>query len=639
MAGPPPKAKPTLFNLPPVSFSKLYHYATPADLAMTGLGCLAAMASGMVLPLFTIVFGDGLNTFNDPRTSTAEIVDAIQVYALNFLLIAIGAGVLTFAETVLVSVATENMMARLRAAYARNLLRLDFAWYDTHKTGEAVARLAESSITVATGMNKVATVLRYSSSLVCGLAIGFTKSWKLTLVVMACAPMFAITLGLLIVTSIAGEKKLRLAYARAGGAANEVFSLSRAVSAFGGEAHESRRYNFFLLAAEAAGIAQGRGVGISVGIMVSTFYMMYGISCYAGAMFILKSREDNPACLYNPSLDGCFTGGQVITTFVAVLLGALSFGQVGPLMGQIAGARAAASDLFGVIEAVPGVDVAADSSELYRGPPAAATAAAVGADAAAAADAAGLSISFTNVTFAYPARPETTVLKNFSLEVAPGERIGVVGTSGSGKSTLVLLVMRAYDPQSGTVSVGGVDVRKWHLPSLRARLGFVQQEPALFGVSIADNIALGVADPRAGSLTPNVPQVDIERAARSANAHDFITALPEGYKTIAGASVTSSQLSGGQRQRICSESRARMRMRTRANASASLTCRSPSPTLPRPQSPAPSSGGRRSCSWTRRRARSTPRASASCRRRSTRLAPSRAPPRSSSRTGSARSSP
>jgi ATP-binding cassette subfamily B (MDR/TAP) protein 1 len=469
MAGPPPKAKPTLFGLPPVSFSKLYHFATPADVAMTVLGCVAALASGTVLPLFTIVFGEGLNTFNDPRTSTADIVAAIQVYALYFLLIAIGAGVLTFLETVLVSISTENQMARLRAAYAKNLLRLDFAWYDTHKTGEAVARLAESSITVATGMNKVATVLRYSSSLVCGLAIGFTKSWKLTLVVMACAPMFAITLGFLIFISISGEKRLRMAYARAGGAANEVFSLSRAVSAFGGEAHESRRYNFFLLAAEAAGIAQGRGVGVSVGIMVSTFYMMYGISCYAGAMFILKSRDDNPACLYNPNgTDGCFTGGQVIATFVAVLLGALSFGQVGPLMGQIASARAAASDLFGVIDAVPGVDVEDDSPALYRGPSLPAAASAAGASASE-----GLAISFSHVTFAYPSRPETVVLKDFSLDVAPGERVGVVGTSGSGKSTLVLLVMRAYDPQSGTVSVGGVDVRKWHLPTLRAKLGFV----------------------------------------------------------------------------------------------------------------------------------------------------------------------
>ena len=150
---------------------------------------------------------------------------------------------------------------------------------------------------------------------------------------------------------------------------------------------------------------QGRSVGLAVGVMVSTFYAMYGISCWAGAMFIIKSREDNSLCLYIPSTDGCFTGGQVITTFIAVLLGALSFGSVGPLIGAIAGARAAASDLYGVIDAKPGVDVDDNSPDLYRG------------QADAGASGAGMPISFKNVTFAYPSRPDIVVLKDFSLTI------------------------------------------------------------------------------------------------------------------------------------------------------------------------------------------------------------------------------
>ena len=479
-----------------------------------------------------------LDSFNSPFAKTEDVVSSVSTYAFYFLLIAIGAGVLTFAEVALTNISVERQMARMRAAYAKNLLRLDFAWYDTHRTGEAVARLAESSISVAGGMTKVSTALRYTSSLVVGIVIGFRTSWKLTLVVMACAPIFTIALGILIFVSVTGEKRLRQAYSRAGGTANEAISLSRAVAAYGGEQHESQRYNFYLAIAEAAGFMQGRGVGLAVGVMVSTFYLMYGISCFSGAMFIIKSREDNSKCLYIPSTDGCFTGGQVITTFVAVLLGALSFGSVGPLMGAIAGARAAASDLYGVIDAKPGVDVDDDSPALYRGP----------ADAGA--GGAGMPISFKSVTFAYPSRPDIVVLKDFSLDIKPGEQIGVVGTSGSGKSTLTMLIMRAYDPLSGEVLVDGVNVKKWHLPTLRAKIGFVQQSPELFGISIADNIALGVPDAARGG-SPNVPQADVERAARSANAHDFIAALPEGYATTAGSGVSSSQLSGGQRQRIC----------------------------------------------------------------------------------------
>ena len=537
MSGPPPKAKPTLFGLPPVPFAALYRFATPTDLALSVLGALSGLASGTVLPLFTIVFGNGLDSFNSPLAKTEDIVASVSTYSFYFLLIAIGAGFLCFAEVALTNVSVERQMARMRAAYAKNLLRLDPAWYDTHRTGEAVARLAESSISVAGGMSKVSTVLRYTSSLIVGIVIGFRTSWKLTLVVMACAPIFTVALGILIFVSVTGEKRLRQAYSRAGGSANEAISLSRAVAAYGGETHESQRYDFYLALAEAAGFMQGRSVGLAVGVMVSTFYAMYGISTWAGAMFIITSREDNSLCLYIPSTDGCFTGGQVITTFIAVLLGALSFGSVGPLIGAIAGARAAASDLYGVIDAKPGVDVDDDSPALHRGP-------------AGATSGAGMPISFRNVTFAYPSRPDVVVLRDFSLDIGSGEQIGVVGTSGSGKSTLTMLIMRAYDPQSGEVLVDGVDVRQWHLPTLRAKIGFVQQSPELFGISIADNIALGVPDAARGGA-PAVPQADIERAARSANAHDFIAALPEGYATTAGSGVSSSQLSGGQRQRIC----------------------------------------------------------------------------------------
>jgi ABC-type multidrug transport system fused ATPase/permease subunit len=213
-----------------------------------------------------------------------------------------------------------------------------------------------------------------------------------------------------------------------------------------------------------------------------------------------------------------------------VLLGALSFGQVGPLIGAISAARAAAADLYGVIDARPGVDVGRAGGHA----PSAAQAAAR----------AGVSLEFRRVTFAYPSRPDIVVLKDFSLAVAPGERLGVVGASGSGKSTLALLALRYYDPQSGAVLVDGVDVRDWHLPSLREMLGAVSQDPVLFSASLFDNIAMGL--PRG-----EPDRAAVAAAAAAAAAADFIAALPRGYDTLAGPSVSASQLSGGQRQRVC----------------------------------------------------------------------------------------
>ena len=264
MSGPPPKPVPSVLGLEPVPFAKLYTFATPLERLLVLLSCVCGAASGAILPLFSLVFGSALNTLNDP---TASIVEAINRLALYFLLIAIGASALTAAEVYLTISTTEVQLRRLREAYCRNLLRLDQAWYDTHRTGEAVSRLAEASVSVGTGLEKVAAITRYSATLVCGLAIGFSTSWKLTLVIMACAPLFAAALVVLIVTAISAEKGERAAYARAGDAATEVFSLIRAVAAFGGERHEGKRYSVFLAAAEAAGIRKGLGIGSAVGFM------------------------------------------------------------------------------------------------------------------------------------------------------------------------------------------------------------------------------------------------------------------------------------------------------------------------------------------------------------------------------------
>jgi ATP-binding cassette subfamily B (MDR/TAP) protein 1 len=148
-------------------------------------------------------------------------------------------------------------------------------------------------------------------------------------------------------------------------------------------------------------------------------------------------------------------------------------------------------------------------------------------------------IEFRNVSFSYPARPETQVVKSVSLMVPAGKTVAICGPSGSGKSTIVQLVERFYDPSAGSVLLDGNDLRTLNVKWLREQIGLVLQEPKLFGKSIGENIALGA---------PGASREDVEEAARLANAHDFIMTFPDGYDTMVGD--LGGQLSGGQRQRI-----------------------------------------------------------------------------------------
>jgi ATP-binding cassette subfamily B protein len=148
-------------------------------------------------------------------------------------------------------------------------------------------------------------------------------------------------------------------------------------------------------------------------------------------------------------------------------------------------------------------------------------------------------VGFEAVSFHYPSRPAQAALKDFNLQVAPGETVALVGPSGAGKSTVLQLLLRFYDASSGHVRVDGVPVRQASLSALRARVGIVPQDSTVFSTSARENIRYG---------RPDATDAEVEAAARAAFAHDFICALPEGYDTFLGE--RGVRLSGGQRQRI-----------------------------------------------------------------------------------------
>lgn len=197
-------------------------------------------------------------------------------------------------------------------------------------------------------------------------------------------------------------------------------------------------------------------------------------------------------------------------------------------MVAITSARGAAAKLFATIDRTPTIDSSSPSGlkpSTVHG-----------------------EIKLDDITFAYPSRPDVNVLQNVSMTFAAGKSHALVGPSGSGKSTIISLLERFYDPKGGAITLDGADLREINVRWLRRQIGIVSQEPVLFGTSVRNNVAFGLA----GSPYESAPESEklelIKRACIQANAHEFISRLPKGYDTLVGE--RGFMLSGGQKQRV-----------------------------------------------------------------------------------------
>ncbi|KAF9153548.1 Multidrug resistance protein 1 [Actinomortierella ambigua] len=408
------------------------------------------------------------------------------------------------------TLAAENQTKKIREKYLHAILRQDIGWHDTGRKNESLnSRLSADTQLIFDGMaDKVGMTVMSLATFVSGFAIAFSHGWRMSLVLMSAVPLMAAT-GFIMAKLIAGESEEgQGSYAKAGALAEQAISSIRTVFAFDGQQREIKKYEEKLDDAYKSGKKKSWAQGIGMGAFMLIMFLSYALAFWFGSREVKAGRME---------------AGNVLTVLFSTIMGAFSLGNVGPNIGTFAKAQAAAYNIFATIDRVPTIDSADPSGakpENIQG-----------------------HIVARDIDFAYPSRPDIPILKKLNLEVKPGQTVALVGHSGSGKSTIVGLLERFYDIAGGSLTIDGVEVKDFNVGHLRDTIGLVSQEPILFNATIKQNIIYGV---RKDQQQPTDKQ--IEEVCRLANAHDFISRLPQKYNSMVGEK--GALLSGGQKQRI-----------------------------------------------------------------------------------------
>jgi ATP-binding cassette subfamily B protein len=435
----------------------------------------------------------------------ADSAASIDKYFLALFAVAMALGLFSAIRFYLVTWLGERVVADIRNAVYRHVIRLDPMFYETTKTGEILSRLTTDTTLIQSISGAGLSIsLRATLNLVGALVMLAVTSPRL-------AGMMLILLPLVIVPIIIIGRRVRSLsrasqdrVADTSGLAGETLNAISTVQAFTLENLQSERFATSVAAAFRTAVSRIRVRALLTGTAILFIFGAITFVLWIGTKSVMA---------------GEMTAGELGQFLLYAIFAAAAAAGLSEMWGEVQRAAGAMERLVELLEVEPAIKAPADPQMLPGK--------SVG------------SIGLENVSFRYPSRPETPAIDEFSLEVASGETLAIVGPSGAGKSTLFQLLLRFYDPDAGIIRVDGVDVSKVDPETVRARIGLVPQETVIFGTSARENIGYG---------RPGASDRDIEAAAKAAAADIFIRQLPEGYETFLGERGT--RLSGGQRQRI-----------------------------------------------------------------------------------------
>jgi len=420
--------------------------------------------------------------------------------------VAVALGLFSAARFYMVSWLGERVTADLRNAVYGHVLKQSPEFFETTQTGEVLSRLSADTTLVQTVVGSSLSMgLRNA---VMGIGALGVLVWTNPVVML----QVLVVLVLIVLPSLWFGRRVRKLsrasqdrVADSSAIAAEVLNAIPVVQSYTAEGRETGRFvtstdNAFATATKRSLMRSGLVAFI---IIATSAALLWGL--YQGTQAVAEGR---------------ITAGHLGQTVVYVIILASAFAVLGEVYGDLLRAAGATERLMELLGTQS--PITSPSNPVLAPMPSA-----------------GSAIKFKAISFHYPSRPHQQALQNFSLDVKPGQTVAIVGPSGAGKSTVFQLLLRYYDPQSGSIALDGVETRSQALDALRQRVGIVPQDAVIFSSSAMENIRYG---------KPDASDAEVKAAAHAAFAHEFIEALPEGYDTFLGE--RGVRLSGGQRQRI-----------------------------------------------------------------------------------------
>jgi len=470
-------------------------------LAWAMVALLLASGSMLALPV-------ALSQLVDKGMSAGNS-ETVNIYFIAFLGVAVLFGAFAAMRFYLVTWLGERVVADVREAVYRNVIRMDPQFFEVTRTGEVLSRLTtDTTLVQSISGAGISIALRSTINLIGAIVMMAVTSFKLL-------GLMLIAMPAVIVPVISLGRKLRKLsrssqdrIADTSGLAGETLNAIQTVQAFTLESLNTRRYDAAVEESFQVAIVRTRVRAWITALSTTLVVAAITIVLWFGAHQVL-SKE--------------MTGGELVQFLLFAVYAGVAAASLSEMWSEVQRAAGAMERLVELQQATPAIIAPPNALPM----PALQSGVKAG------------HVRFENVRFHYPSRSETPALDGFSMDIVPGETVAFVGPSGAGKSTTFQLLLRFYDPQSGRVLLDGVHIAEADPLAVRQRIGLVPQDTVLFGTSARENIRYG---------RPDATDEEVEAAARAAAADGFIRALPEGYETFLGERGT--RLSGGQRQRI-----------------------------------------------------------------------------------------